>query len=225
MDIELELENIEWDIICPTGGIPPQPFRVIIPQEIAPIITPRLYLRQTQMEDAESFRDIKSSPEHVKWSYPYNPNPTIDETKSWIRSKIFTAPDLAAGRCYHFAIIQRDDPSERVIGAVGVNQVLPVPNVGYGVHLEFNGKGYATEALKGILDTWWAFPRVPAGEGTENEKGNKRRELVIAHYNKKNHGSAKVLEKCGFMVYNEHLYDDGSVVCFAALQRPESQTE
>ena len=43
----------DWDSRYPTGGLPAQPFRVIIPDELPTIITPRLRLRGMKPEDAE----------------------------------------------------------------------------------------------------------------------------------------------------------------------------
>lgn len=57
------------------------------------------------------------------------------------------------------------------------------PEIGYGINDEFQGKGYATEAVKLALE--WAF----------NHSGV---EAVEAETNLNNIASQKVLEKCGF---------------------------
>lgn len=46
-------DDCDWNTRYPTGGLPPQPFRVILPDELPIITTPRLRLRGTKPEDAE----------------------------------------------------------------------------------------------------------------------------------------------------------------------------
>lgn len=59
--------------------------------------------------------------------------------------------------------------------------------VGYWLGKEFWGKGIATEALRQFLGVVQTRP-------------------LVAHVAKHNHGSRRVLEKCGFMVIGEDKY-------------------
>ena len=66
---ELDLENADWspNTRYPTAGFPPQPFRVVIPAEISPIITPRLRLRLVKEDDVEGLTALKDIPEHLRY--------------------------------------------------------------------------------------------------------------------------------------------------------------
>lgn len=134
----------------------------------------------------------------------------MEQTKKWMTSKTFTEPPLAAGRSFIFVITVRDDPAERVIGTMGFNQVVPLPNIGFGLIPETWGRGYATEALNGLLRAWWALPREEQdGNGAGGGK-------VYANCNKINEASFKVLKKAGFEVYHELVFDDGTCLCLSA---------
>lgn len=61
-------ENKDWDQRYPTGGLPPQPFRTIIPAELPQIITPRLRLRGIKEGDAEGILETwRSLPVNGSW--------------------------------------------------------------------------------------------------------------------------------------------------------------
>ena len=137
--------------------------------------------------------------------------------------KIFTEPPLAAGRNFQFLIFERDDPTGKIIGGVGLNVVTPLPNVGYGIHYDYWGKGYATEALQGLLETWWALPREGGDLNGDGETGTLKREKILACASKANGASVRVLEKCGFEVYREHEYEDGGVICCLSLEMPDKE--
>ena len=101
-----------------------------------------------------------------------------------------------------------------------MNVVHPLPNAGYGIHYDYWGKGYATEALQGLLKAWWALPREGDENVNEDGKGAPMREKVLAGAAKANGASVRVLEKCGFKVYREHEYEDGVVLCCFAIEMP-----
>jgi RimJ/RimL family protein N-acetyltransferase len=89
-----------------------------------------------------------------------------------------------------------DDPSQKVIGFAGINALVPAPSVGYNFHPDFWGKGYATEAVAGIVDAWWKLGRVLFEDTVQKEK-------LFACCNIANIGSVKVLQKTGFTIYRE----------------------
>lgn len=132
--------------------------------------------------------------------------------------KKFTEPPSVEGRWLYFVITQRDDPTERIVGVVGFNRLAIAPNIGYNIQFDFWGKGYATEAMKGVLDWWWTLPR----EGEETSGKGRGKEVILALANKANIGSIRVLEKSGFQVYHEHFYEDiQETVSFLVVMRPE----
>jgi RimJ/RimL family protein N-acetyltransferase len=63
----------------------------------------------------------------------------------------------------NYAILLRPDsenqlPNPRFIGAVGVIRFAEGSGaeVGYGIHPEYQGKGYATEALRLFVGLYWS---------------------------------------------------------------------
>ncbi|KAL1956575.1 hypothetical protein VTO42DRAFT_7046 [Malbranchea cinnamomea] len=210
-----------WSGRYPTGGIPPQPFHVLIPEEVPPIITERLYLRSIREDDVEGILKtwLSQPPEKAFW-HPDDPEPSIEAVHDWRKRKTFSEPPLAAGRNFYFVIIQRSDPTGQVIGAIGMNVVTPLPNVGYGLHYDVWGKGYATEALQAVLKAWWELPReVPADDGGVGIGVG--REKVVANAVKSNTASMRVLEKCGFTVYAEGEDQNGDIVCCLSADGPD----
>lgn len=144
--------------------------------------------------------------------------PDVSAQKGWMDSKRLQIPD-SGELFFYFAITLREETEEgaikpgRIIGGIGMNQVLPVPNLGYSIDADLWGKGYGTEALKAFLEVWWAIPRRPACEGEEKP------EKVYANVNKANIPSIRLLEKCGFNIYSERLMADDSVICFLEKAR------
>jgi RimJ/RimL family protein N-acetyltransferase len=129
-------------------------------------------------------------------------------------------------RIFNFVMIRVDDPGERIIGSVGVNSLDPCPSVGYGVHPEFWGQGYATEALEGVINVWWKLPRnlVKNGGDEKERSGDEDEDEVEKLYaacNKANVGSVKVLLKNGFRIYTE-VPMEGDIVAFMQLERPRA---
>jgi hypothetical protein len=118
--------------------------------------------------------------------------------------------------------------SGEMIGDCGVHSIpagsLGWPAVGYKLASAHWGKGYATEAMRAVLDHWWKLPReeveIEIHPGTLKEIGEKTsseleedcegrklplplplplaRERVVADVASYNTGSARVLEKLGF---------------------------
>lgn len=134
-----------------------------------------------------------------------------------MEGKRYPTPDASGAlhRRFCFVIIEADDPAQTIIGTVGVNALAPAPPVGYGLVPEHWGKGYASEALRGVLDAWWGLPRIMP----DHEQGSGP-EVIYSCCNKDNVGSARVLEKNGFECYDEVLMEVGHTVAFYRLERP-----
>ncbi|KAF7168851.1 hypothetical protein CNMCM5623_001793 [Aspergillus felis] len=193
---------------------PEQAVAAIIPEEVPPIFTERLLLRPLRIgndEDAAGIFSIRSRQDVVDWLWPRVVDTTIEETKAQMTRKVFKDPDAsgAVGRLFFFVIIPKDEP-DRIIGSLGVNSLSPAPSVGYAMHPSYWGRGYASEALRGVIDAWWKLPRVD-GLG-QNEK-------LFAAVNLANKGSVKVLQRNGFTTYEEVVLE-GDTVAFMELESP-----
>lgn len=99
---------------------------------------------------------------------------------------------------------------------MGINCLEPSPSIGYGIHPDFWGKGYISEAVAAVVDAWWKLPRKLTEPGIESNAG---REKLFAAIDKANIGSAKVLQKNGFEIVSEAPFEGSRVVLFA-LERP-----
>ncbi|CAI7601851.1 unnamed protein product [Penicillium pancosmium] len=205
----------------PTKGTlyPEQPVRVVVPPNPDVIETKNLRLRPLRSSDAAHVFEFRSRQDVADWLWPKVPHSHIEETEANIAGKVFQTPDAtgAIGKQFHFAIISAKDPTQKVIGTVGINSLAPAPSIGYGLHPDFWGKGYASEAVTGLINAWWKLDRIdPAQLKPASEK-----ERLFAACNKANVGSMKVLQKGGFKVYQE-LHLDGDTLALFDLERPQS---
>lgn len=150
--------------------------------------------------------------------WPKIPHSNIQETEANIRDKIFKTPDAsgALGRQFTFAMISATDPTQKVIGAVGINCLVPSPSVGYGIHPDFWGKGYTSEAVAAVVDAWWKLARKEPGPKMELNVGT---EKLFAASNKANVGSVRVLQRNGFEMISEAPLEGDTIALFA-LERP-----
>jgi RimJ/RimL family protein N-acetyltransferase len=103
------------------------------------------------------------------------------------------------------------------MGVIGVLLLGSSPVVGYIIHPDSWGKGYATEALQGLLAAWWALPleEKDAGDGDGLMADG---DAIFAETEKENAGSGRVLMKCGFQAIDE-FFDDGVLVVLWKLER------
>ena len=84
-------------------------------------------------------------------SQPKTPDRTVQETREWIATKIFTAgPESVLGRHFTYVLIEREQredeaqppPADKqVIGYVGINQVYPSPEIGFQFILIIGARG------------------------------------------------------------------------------------
>ena len=128
--------------------------------------------------------------------------PTLEDTREWLRKRPYPS------KFYFVALLMEDNvPRERWkrLGAVGCSR--GTPEIGYGFHDHYWGRGYATEAINGFLELYWRF--VPSREPKKDEvdvwkdvEGPRPllgvHDHVEARTDAENLGSRKVLEKCGF---------------------------
>ena len=128
------------------------------------------------------------------------------ETRSWLSTRSWPSR-------FNFAILLVDAALSRsqwtVIGAVGCPRGQP--EMGYMIHHDYFGHGYATEAVAAFLDLYWRFVPSPSrdtGVGAWHEVASPKPLLapmdhVEALADVANVASHRVLEKCGFRCVGE----------------------
>ncbi|KAJ5482691.1 hypothetical protein N7539_006137 [Penicillium diatomitis] len=140
--------------------------------------------------------------------WPKVPHKDIAESERTITEKVFKTPDATGkiGRQFYFAIIRKDDPHQKVIGAVGINFLDPAPSLGYGIHPDCWGKGFAGEAARAVVNAWWQLDRMGS------DKAGKER--LYAACNQANIASVKVLLRAGFRKVKEISIEGDTVAVF-----------
>lgn len=142
----------------------------------ATLATERLVLRSWKLDDAPELQRLVSAKEiadgiaSIPHPYPHG------GAAEWIASAIERDQP-------RFAIVRREDGV--LVGGIGL-RVEPEhrrAEVGYFVGVEHWGRGYATEALRGVL---------------EHAFGHLALNRVYAHHFVRNAASGRVLEKAGF---------------------------
>jgi RimJ/RimL family protein N-acetyltransferase len=144
-----------------------------------PLTTPRLRLRRSRPDDAETISTYRSDPDvrrNQGWART---------DAAWIQSEIEQMATRAPGDpgWVQFSVEERD--SGRLVGDVGICPVDGEPGViklGYTMYPAFQGLGYATEAVRALVD--YAFGRLGA-------------DVVRAYASAENVPSIRVAEKAG----------------------------
>lgn len=144
-----------------------------------------IYIRLLSLNDVHDFLQLEKNNQEFFQSYTMKRSPdyyTIDYQKDLLNQKIEKAKNDSE---YNFGIFKIDN--DELIGTIGLFRIMRGPLqsaiVGYSLSKDHNGKGYATEAVKLVVE--YAFTnlrlhRIEAG--------------VMPH----NIGSIRVLEKAGF---------------------------
>jgi RimJ/RimL family protein N-acetyltransferase len=145
-----------------------------------PISTERLVLRRFRPADAETLAAYRSAPEvarYQSWDAPY----PVEKARYAVESMVAADPEQPGW--FQWAI---ELTAERAhIGDVGVNlhDNLMQAEIGYTVAPERQGHGYATEAVRAVLDHLFRV------------RGLHR---VSAECDARNIASARLLERVGF---------------------------
>ena len=142
--------------------------------------TERLVLRPFRESDYEDVHAYASDPEVTRYTSfgPNSPEETMDFLRRTAESRL---QDPRTD--YGFAIALRE--SGRVIGGTGLHHLEHEPRIaelGYVLHRDFWGQGYAAEAARAVID--FGF----------NHLGLHR---IYARYHPENRASARVMEKLG----------------------------
>ena len=141
---------------------------------------PRLILRRFQPGDAEEFAAYRSDPAIARYQ-SWEPPVPLAAARALVEE--FAAGDPGAPGWYQYAIQLRSEPG--LVGDVGVNlhENLMQAEIGFTVAARFHGRGYATEAVRAVLDHLF------------RDRGLHR---VSAECDARNEASARLLERLGF---------------------------
>ncbi|CAK3904238.1 N-acetyltransferase p20 [Lecanosticta acicola] len=164
--------------------------------EITTIETSRLQLKTLQMSDLDAVMPIISSKEVMQFT-TQGPVANRQQAERWLSARAL-GPDV-----FNFAIRQRsgDLAGTEIIGILGS---FHWPEIGYLIHQDHAGRGYATEALQALIPAY--FKRVPSpidgGPGFDHVDG-----YTLAD----NIASQRILQKCGFTLVERRPVDfDGN---------------
>ncbi len=135
------------------------------------IETSRLRLRPARWDDVAALHAILSDPEATRyWSTP--PHEDLDRTREWLAAMI----DIAEGEGEDFIVEHRG----RLIGKAGL---FRFPEIGFIMHPDHWGCGFAAEALAPVIDRGFAVHRL---------------ERIVADVDPRNAASLRLLARLGF---------------------------
>ncbi|HEY1331243.1 MAG TPA: GNAT family N-acetyltransferase [Actinomycetota bacterium] len=148
--------------------------------DFEPLVTERLLLRRSRPEDAETIAAYRSDPEVHR--YQGWDRTDVDGVRADIEEMAGRTPGTPGG-WVQFTVERRDTGS--LVGDVGMAVADGEPGVvkvGYTIAPEFQGKGYATEAVQALVA--YAFDVLDAN-------------VVRAFASADNTASIRVAEKAG----------------------------
>lgn len=151
--------------------------------------TQRLLLRRVDSNDIRAIFALRSNPETMK----YIPRPLAKTDEDALEHIAMIDAKIDTNEGINWGITLKDNPN--LIGIIGHYRIKPEhyrAEIGYMLLPEFNGKGIITEAIKEVVNYGFKTMKLHSIEA------------IIAP---ENHGSAKVLEKNGF-VKEAHLKEN-----------------
>jgi RimJ/RimL family protein N-acetyltransferase len=156
-----------------------------------PLRTERLDLRPHLESDLEVFHEIRSDPDVAR--YLYEDTLTLDESREKLGARLAMHGLTAENDWMPAAIVER--ASGAMVGDIGLNWRSVehrTGEIGFILHPASQGRGYATEAARALID--WGF----------REFGLHR---IVGRTEARNAASARVLEKLG-MRLEAHLVEN-----------------
>jgi [ribosomal protein S5]-alanine N-acetyltransferase len=162
--------------------------------------TERLLLRRARPEDVDELHVIFSDRRAMRyWSTP--PHATLEETREWVAN--MAAAPAAESDDY---VIELD---ARVIGKAGCWRL---PEIGYILHQDHWGKGYAREAMAAVIAHLFATRGL---------------ERIVADVDPRNTASIGLLLRLGFVETHraKGTWQVGDELCdsvYFALKRPRA---
>ena len=133
--------------------------------------TERLVLRPAREDDLAAMHAVLSNPKAMAY-WSSLPHETVDQTRDWLASMIAIQP--SEGEDF---IVELDG---KLIGKAGLWRF---PEIGFILHPDHWGNGYAAEALSLVLDRAFRVHNLPK---------------VVADVDPRNLGSLKMLTGLGF---------------------------
>ena len=137
--------------------------------------TERLLLRPATLADVASFHRILSHP-HAMTYWSTLPHDTVGETEAWVRAMIAIPP----GEGEDF-VVEHDGA---VIGKAGLYRF---PRIGFLFHPDHWGRGFASEALRFVIDRAFRVHRLAR---------------IEADVDPRNQASLACLTRLGFTEYD-----------------------
>ena len=156
-----------------------------------PLETDRLLLRPFEEDDLDALHAIYSDATVVRWLY--NDARTLDETRELLERKVAGAELRAEGDWLSLAVVLR--ANGELAGDVSLlwaSERHRQGELGFAFHPAHQGRGYATEAARPMLEL--AFETL-------------RLHRLVGRLEPRNVGSARVLEKLG-MRREAHLVEN-----------------
>ena len=159
------------------------------------IRTERLLIKTPEIDDKFELTQLINDKDVIKWlseiPFPY----TLSHAEEFIER---SRERVLKQESYNFMIFQ----DKKMIGGIGLSEFNNKScQVGYWLGKKYWGNGFATEALKSILD--FGFDQLNL-------------EKIYAAYKIGNEGSIRVLTKCGFEYFRKK-YEYDSVLNEEAL--------
>ena len=152
--------------------------------------TERLLLRRVDSNDKKEIFALRSNPETMK----YIPRPLVKTDEEALTHIAMIDGKIDSNEGINWAITLKDNA--KLIGIIGHYMIKPEhyrAEIGYMLLPEYHGKGIVTEAVKEVVKYGFEVMKLHSIEATLDPE---------------NYGSAKVLEKNGFMK-EAHLKENG----------------
>ncbi|PGH32083.1 hypothetical protein GX50_05152 [[Emmonsia] crescens] len=186
-----------------------------IPLEIR---TERLFMRRLVAElDADDIFDIRSRMDVMKWSSTKIPDADVAATKEHFLN--FNRPGALG-----LTVFEASN-SKRAIACIGFYKRNGHTDLGYLVHPDCWGKGYATEAAKAAIEIWWGFVASLPPENNSGGKESPKSDLVLHAVTDRLHvASNRVLMKCGFKQVRESVDEVGPCIMWE-LHKEDTATD
>lgn len=162
---------------------------------VSPIATERLLLRPVRSGDAEPLAERRSDPDVARWQSWDVPYPL--ERASALIADVSERPEPINDAWWMLTIADHDDSTVHGDLALKLTNDGRTAEVGYTLTRDAWGRGFATEALDGLIDHLFE------SEGVTR---------VAATLHPENLWSARVLERCGFDFegHTRNSYWDGT---------------
>jgi RimJ/RimL family protein N-acetyltransferase len=148
-----------------------------------PLVTPRLWLRRSRPEDAETISAYRSDPDVHRYQGWERTDP--DGVRREIEEMSRRSPGSPGG---WMQLSVEDRETGQLVGDVGLSPADDEPGVikiGYTMSPQFQGRGYATEAVAALVA--YAFDTLGA-------------DVVRAYASAENLASIRVAEKVGMQL-------------------------